>query len=189
MKTRTCLTSLLAAITMTFGAATLAVADTAATTTSNLSPQTQQASTLPKNVELLFTQTADSAVLSQNPQKPQSYIFTLHNVNPSTVWFSDRPQRVSGTLTISEFMKYWTQPTPNNFVTDHPNANLIAVYKDKEINKHISGVLMLARPVYNAQQQTLTYDAYSLDKSFQNYPQTLTLHHVVLFIDSGPWSF
>jgi len=48
---------------------------------------------------------------------------TLTGVTPSTLYFSDRPQRVVGHMTTADFVELWGEGD-NSFETDPPNAVL-----------------------------------------------------------------
>jgi hypothetical protein len=48
---------------------------------------------------------------------------TLRGITPSTLYFSDRPQRIVGHLTTSDFVDLWSEGE-NSFETDPPNAVL-----------------------------------------------------------------
>ena len=48
---------------------------------------------------------------------------TLRGITPSTLYFSDRPQRVVGHMSTADFVDLWGAGD-NSFVTDPPNAVL-----------------------------------------------------------------
>ena len=48
---------------------------------------------------------------------------TLQDVSPSTLYFSDRPERVVGHMTTEQFVDQWSEG-PNSFLEDPPNAVL-----------------------------------------------------------------
>ena len=48
---------------------------------------------------------------------------TLRDITPSTLFFSDRPQRVVGHMTTAEFVELWGEGD-NSFEADPPNAVL-----------------------------------------------------------------
>jgi len=48
---------------------------------------------------------------------------TLNGVTPSTLYFSDRPQRVVGHMTTADFLDLWAEGD-NSFEDDPPNAVL-----------------------------------------------------------------
>jgi len=66
--------------------------------------------------ESLFVQTAQSVSTEGN-------ILTLRGVTPSTLYFSDRPERVTGHMTTADFVDLWAIGD-NSFESDPPNAVL-----------------------------------------------------------------
>jgi hypothetical protein len=78
---------------------------------------TEEASTTASDqVELLFVQTADSATLADG-------VLMMGGVNPATIYFSDRPNRVAGHLTTEEFVATWGDGD-DSFASNPPNATL-----------------------------------------------------------------
>jgi hypothetical protein len=67
-------------------------------------------------VEEMFVQVASAADTSDG-------MLTLHNVSPSTLYFSDRPERIVGHMTTDAFVEDWGMG-PNSFAEDPPNAVL-----------------------------------------------------------------
>jgi hypothetical protein len=51
----------------------------------------------------------------------------LVKVNPQTLYFSDRPQRIAGNLMMADYLKTWKEGR-DNFGADPPNATL-SVYE------------------------------------------------------------
>ena len=76
-------------------------------------------------VQLMFVQTADDF-------KADGKTLRLVNVGKQTLYFSDRPARVAGHLTMPAYLDEWTaRAGPNNFAKDPPNATL-SVYEAGE---------------------------------------------------------
>ena len=50
-------------------------------------------------------------------------VLTLHAITPSTLFFSDRPQRIVGHLSSAQFVELWGEGE-NSFAEDPPNAVL-----------------------------------------------------------------
>ncbi len=69
--------------------------------------------------ESMFVQTAAGVVLANGT-------LTLQGVTPSTLYFSDRPQRVVGHMTTADFIELWGEGE-NSFESDPPNAVLAFV--------------------------------------------------------------
>lgn len=66
--------------------------------------------------ESMFVQTAQGI-------DSDSVTLTLTGVTPSTLYFSDRPQRVVGHMTTADFVDLWSEGD-NSFAADPPNAVL-----------------------------------------------------------------
>jgi len=69
-----------------------------------------------QKIEYLFVQCADSATLEDG-------LLRLGDVSPTTIYFSDRPERVAGHLTTDEFIGNWGEGE-NSFAANPPNATL-----------------------------------------------------------------
>jgi len=69
----------------------------------------------------------------------------------STIFFSDRPQRVSGHVQNSEFIRHWDKGS-DNFASNPPNATL-SIFGEKEVN---SVVIELTNP--KLENNNLSYE-------------------------------
>jgi len=93
-------------------------------------------------VELLFVQNATSGSFDGKT-------LTLKGVGP-TLYFSDRPERITGQLRTSEFVGHWTKGS-DSFASNPPNATL-SVFGAKEVS---STVVVLTNPKLD--RNTLSY--------------------------------
>ena len=76
------------------------------------------ATTMEPDIEWLFVQNAQSVTLDNG-------VLTLHGVSPTTVFFTDRPERMAAVGLTSEFVTFWTTGGgSDNFKKDPPNATL-----------------------------------------------------------------
>lgn len=66
--------------------------------------------------EFLFVQSADSATLEDG-------VLRLGDVSPTTIYFSDRPERIAGHLTTDEFVSTWGEGD-DSFASNPPNATV-----------------------------------------------------------------
>lgn len=99
-----------------------------------------------KSVQYLFVQTAH-AVTSQGNT------LMLHGVGPTTLFFSDRPERIAGHGATAELVKEWFQGE-DSFASDPPNATLsILGDSDDEIE---DVVVVLSNPQLAGSQLTYT---------------------------------
>ena len=102
-------------------------------------PRAAQPST---KVELLFVQNAASGSFDGKT-------LTLKGVG-STLFFSDRPERITGHVRTSDFVGHWTKGA-DNFAANPPNATL-SVFGAKEVS---SVVVVLTNPKLSG--NTLSY--------------------------------
>jgi hypothetical protein len=70
--------------------------------------------------EWLFVQNAESVTLKDG-------VLTLHNISPTTLFFSDRPERIAAHGLTAEFVTFWQQTADDGFGADPPNAVLALV--------------------------------------------------------------
>jgi len=104
-----------------------------------------------KDIEWLFVQSAQKAMLKDG-------VLTLEGVSPTTIFFSDRPERMAGHGATSEFATFWTTGGGNdNFAKDPPNATLSVVTEGVEDEI----VLTLNKAMLDG--DTLRYDVTIID--------------------------
>ena len=85
--------------------------------TKNDSNTTSDASTTADSgVEFLLVQNADGVTLSDG-------LLRLKGIAATTLYFSDRPDRIVGRVTTQEYVDHWAVGN-NNFASDPPNAVL-----------------------------------------------------------------
>ena len=120
-----------------------------------------------------------------NSKEPQ-YLFTLASKSgtfegdiltlkgiPLVVYFSDRPVRVAGHITLEKFAGMWDKGV-NSFKADPPNAEL-AIY-DKKGDKH--AILIISSP--EVKGDTISFKVRLISESIPK-----SLWHSTLFIDIG----
>jgi hypothetical protein len=100
-------------------------------------------------IEALFVQTAHD--VSYDDGK-----LTLHTVAPTTLFFSDRPDRVTGHITSQEFVDSWDKGD-DSFASNPPNA-VLSIFHDDSVS---AIVVELMSPALDGHQ--LTYDVLILD--------------------------
>ncbi|WP_420122177.1 hypothetical protein [Nakamurella sp.] len=105
----------------------------------------------PALLEEMFVHTARSVSSTDGS-------LTLHGLNPATLYFSDRPERVVGHMTTEQFVQMWSQG-PNSFLEDPPNAVLSWVEKGQDTPA--DAVVVLRDPVI--EQESITYAIEVLD--------------------------
>ncbi len=91
------------------------------------------------NADFLFVQTAASMAFAADANR-----LTLHNVSPTTLFFSDRPDRIAGNMTTESFVPFWSEGK-DSFLSEPPNADL-SIMEDGELRQT---VVVLRDPVLN----------------------------------------
>jgi hypothetical protein len=101
-----------------------------------------------KDVEYLYVQTAHAVTFEGDKM-------TLHGINPTTLFFSDRPERIAGHGTTEELVGEWSEGE-DSFAEDPPNATLsILESGDDEIENL---VVVLRNPQLKGSQLTYTIE-------------------------------
>lgn len=107
-----------------------------------------------QNFQLLFIQTAEEAILRQNPKDHNQWTLTLKNVDPEVAYFSESPRKMAGKVTISNFLEEWKIKSPKNpkgaLVTQFSHSSAEGSNNDRQI--------VLSNPRWNQRNNTLTYD-------------------------------
>ena len=100
-------------------------------------------------VNLLFVQSAHSVTLADN-------VLKLEGINPSTIFFSDRPERITGHEPTEDFVAEWAVGD-DSFESNPPNATLSILIgpEPQEI------VMVLKSP--KLEKNVLTYQVEVLD--------------------------
>ncbi|MBW2201889.1 MAG: twin-arginine translocation signal domain-containing protein [Deltaproteobacteria bacterium] len=76
------------------------------------------------DVQLLFVQNAKDVVMKDGR-------LTLIGVSPTTIFFTDRPNRIAGHMHTEDFVLEWQKGAgPESFHTDPPNATLSVFAED-----------------------------------------------------------
>ena len=98
-----------------------------------------------KKAELLFVQTAQDARLDVEK-------LILKGISPAVLFFTDRPERIAGSMKNDRYLKLWTEDGKDSFLADPPNATL-SVFADDTVGEL---VVTLRNPQFTGDD--LTYD-------------------------------
>ncbi len=137
-------------------------------------------------LSLLFIQTAKSGTFVQ---KDGRNILTLVEISPLTVWFSDRPQRATGSINTDLFYALWNEGE-DSFADDPPNA---ALEFTDIFGNPVVVIVELTNPVYSPESQTFQYDIVILGEATEglsHYSKNNDIHiprtfgYSTLFIDN-----
>ena len=141
---------------------------------------------IPSDAELLFVQVGKSGSFIKTND---GYLLTIFDTSLQTIYFTDRPYRITGHMTTLDFVEgLWNHPSVD-FNSNPPNAELVVFGNNmaKEI------VIKLQNPKYNAQQNTIQYDVVVLNEFNEKLDETSAnmdmlipkkFAHASLFIDS-----
>ena len=94
--------------------------------------------------ELLFVQNSQDVTLEKGK-------LTLKKVSPTTIFFTDRPERIAGHMTTKDFVDEWSEGD-NSFAADPPNAALSIFGQDKIVDIEVT----LMNPRFEG--ENLVYD-------------------------------
>ncbi|HYJ13138.1 MAG TPA: hypothetical protein VEW66_06085 [Thermomicrobiales bacterium] len=101
-----------------------------------------------ENISALFVQTAHEVESTDGG-------ILLRRVSPSTIYFSDRPQRVVGHLDTGEFIGFWDDGE-DSFGEDPPNAVLAFTGEGAEVPEEI--VVTISNPVLDGDNLAYTVE-------------------------------
>jgi hypothetical protein len=80
--------------------------------------------------DFLFVQTADSMAFDADQNR-----LTLNDISPTTLFFSDRPERIAGNMTTEAFVPFWSEGK-DSFLSDPPNAD-ISILEDGKLRQTV----------------------------------------------------
>lgn len=143
-----------------------------------------------EKTELLFVQTATSGTFIPIAGEKYTFELVLNNAAPDTIYFSDRPERVTGLAPMEDFLKKFNWKGDGD---DPPNAALVLSRASE--NQDVM-LLELMEPNYDKANNVLKYKTKTLmadngserfygcfgSRADENISQSF--NHVALFIDS-----
>jgi hypothetical protein len=120
----------------------LLAASALAATAGSLKPRL--ASAAEEMADFLFVQTASAMSFDKATSK-----LTLQGVGGTTLFFSDRPERVAGNMDTTAFVPFWSKGK-DSFLSDPPNADL-SILEGSELTQV---VVVLENPELNGSDLT-----------------------------------
>ena len=100
-------------------------------------------------VQLMFVQSAEDLEVDLD-----KLTLRLVKVNPQTIYFSDRPERVAGHYTMAYYLDAWKEGE-DNFGEDPPNATLSVYEPDRK--RQVMVVIEISNPVVEGADLLYTY--------------------------------
>ena len=99
--------------------------------------------------QLMFVQTAED-------MKADDKTLRLFNVGKQTLYFSDRPVRIAGHMTMPTYLDEWKAGAgSDNFTADPPNATLSVIEPDKPENTLVG--VEISHPVVDGNDLIYAY--------------------------------
>ena len=130
-------------------AAVLTVAMAPLTASLSFAAETEQTKAEKEKIQLMFVQTAEDL-------KADDKTLRLVNVGQQTLYFSDRPVRLAGHLSMPAYMDEWKAGAgPDNFANDPPNATL-SVYEGGKAENTLA-VVEISHPVMEGKDLVYKY--------------------------------
>lgn len=141
--------------------------------------------TAASTIHYLFIQTAPTGTLTAINGQPNTYTLTLHLIHPDVTYFSDRPYRKAGVISIEQYIQNW-QAGPDNFKKDTPNADFSGIeHKDLVEKKPLNFPVQLLQVKYDKTANAITYTLRALPGDHVVIPSSAKFHFVSLVIDSS----
>lgn len=138
---------------------------------------------VPAPTNYLFLQNAQSGVLKSTPTQG-IYQLTLQGLQPYVTYFSDRPNRITGLMTIDTFLKEWQGNVKSGIKTVAPNVGIEGIKLHAfSRNQEVSFIMVLSNPIYDKKSNTMTYTAHPLKAQGTTNKDNIELHDIALFID------
>lgn len=101
--------------------------------------------------EFMFVQIAEHLAVDENAST-----FRLVNVGQQTVYFSDRPERIAGSLKMADYLEEWTSEAgDDNFGAEPPNATL-SVYEEGQPDTTLA-VVEISNPQVDGSDLVYSY--------------------------------
>ena len=138
-----------------------------------------------KSTQVLFVLLSKEASVRAT-DKPGTYKLTLKGVNPKVVYFSNRPQRISGQLSINKFVSQWIGN--GVFSKIAPNAAIEAVSLNPHTNKLTNSAtryeVVLDKPAYAVNSKNeISFQIKALPEKNMTLPELGKSDYVAIFID------
>jgi hypothetical protein len=130
-------------------AAALTVAMAPLTASLSFAAETEQTKAEKEKIQIMFVQTAEDL-------KADDQTLRLVNVGQQTLYFSDRPVRIAGHISMPAYMDEWKAGAgPDNFANDPPNATL-SVYEGGKAENTLA-VVEISHPVMEGKDLVYKY--------------------------------
>lgn len=149
-----------------------------------------------KNVNYFLIQSAAKGSIQIQKNAGNTYTIVLHHISPYLSYFSDRPNRSAGQITLQKYLELWSKKGVAGYKNNPPNAILHAMVSASSQSSQPSQgaeaanhepnyyAFEISEPKYDSAAQTLSYVAKPLNGGNNGkLPEAAELNHVTLFID------
>jgi hypothetical protein len=139
-----------------------------------------------KDITLLYVLHAEKGQIVKT--QDNQFQLKLYDVSDDITYFSDRPNRIVGDVTIKQFTNRWIVGD-NSFKVNNPNAALVGVLDmvQSGSRKSKDRFIVLSNPSYDADKDTLSFTIKSINKDKLSVEK---FKNISLFIDPslcGSW--
>lgn len=136
--------------------------------------------TFAKGADLLFLQMANQGALA--PATAHTYTVTLNHPSKYVGYFTDRPERKYGVMTLTQFIDFWSNARiHDNFSQNPPNAAVVLINDKGQTHSFVAEVLSA-----DIGKNGLSYEIRPLDSKIKL--STSHLNHITLVFDHIHWN-
>lgn len=132
-------------------------------------------------VDLLFVQQAEKGEVIPLRSRLGCYVLKLRDMHRKVLYFSDQPERISGKLTVGEFVQTLENNAKHYGIK--PNVAILAYGINNKNIREINQIAVLTNPKFNATQETVSYTACPINKE-NKVRQTRKFGDITLIFDS-----
>jgi hypothetical protein len=130
-----------------------------------------------KQPDFLFVQTAKGMSFDKSTNK-----LTLEGVSSTTLFFSDRPERIAGNMKTAAFVPFWSTGK-DSFLSDPPNAD-ISILEGDQLRQVVA---VLQSPVLK--DDTLTYTVKVLQGDMPTKGSDVSVFIDIIGMPMTPFSY
>lgn len=136
-----------------------------------------------KDSSLLYSQSTATAIVKKEADRTT---LSLQDIPTHTIWFTDRPNRSAGRISVQNYLKKSWHQGKNSFSMNHPNAIIMYFPKNNsKFSEHKHFVAELSEPVLSDNASTLTYTIKAVHGDSGTFPSAGKIYNVFMLIDNG----
>ncbi len=109
-----------------------------------------------------------------------SFQLQFNPVKQQVIYFSDRPKRITGSISVAKFLSIWSTGQ-DSLKADHPNGSIGVLSSELQTTNAVAyGALVISHPSYDAASNTLSFTIKPLKGSLSEEK----MKYLTIFIDS-----